>query len=655
MRRILIESFAPLWEIFRTKEAAVREVSEVFYEMMRRLRIEEQLLAYAEEFEQEGENALAKEYSQIYRIVMDLLDKTVELLGDERISIREYREILQAGLEASSVGVIPPGYDRVVVGDIERSRLSDVKVLFLAGANDGLLPKNVEHGGIISQSDRECFSKYDMEIAPTDRERSFIQNFYLYLNLTKPSEKLYITWFRVSQEGKETRRSYLVNSMRGLFPGVKPVTVTEGKKKHIMTAKSGLNDLVEGLKRAKQGDIDLKWAGLCCWYQKQEDWKEYVERLFSAAYYHYLAKPMGKDVTRALYGTVLAGSVTRLEKFSACAFSHFLQYGLRLTERDLGEFAPVDMGNLFHEALERYSAAMEEAGYHWFDVPREVQEALMQQAVERTIEAAADTFLFQDARTAYLVERIRRILRRTIETIADQIKNSHFTPEGYEVSFSFAENLNALNFSLSEEEKMRLAGRIDRLDTYKAENKVYVRIVDYKSGDRDFQLLSLYHGMQLQLVVYMNSAVELMQQKYPDQEVLFGGMYYYHLDDPVIDGDASTTDAEIKEKILEKLKLKGVCGTQEDASAAKKVRRADAEEFQVLSRFVNHKIQKAGYDIYKGDISVAPYQLGDHEGCDYCPYHGVCGFDPSMPGQDYRRLENIKDEDVILEKMRKEI
>lgn len=656
IRERLIMQFQPLRKVFQDKESDVTQQSKAFYGFMKALAVEDTLKEYAEQFEREGETALYREYIQIYKIVMDLLDKMVEVLGDEKLPLREYRQILEAGLEAAAVGIIPPGYDRVVFGDIERSRLSDVKVLFLAGVNDGLIPKASEHGGIISQSDRECFAEHEMELAPTDRERSFIQKFYLYLNLTKPAEKLYMTWFRVSQDGKETRKSYLTGIIRKMFPEIVPVKAEENTGlEDIVTPKSSIDFFVRGLKEAKSGQVMPEWRALYQWYAGQAEWKQRIHPFLEAVFYRHTSLPMGKEVTRALYGAVLENSVTRLEQFSACAYSHFLHYGLKLEERDMGEFAAVDMGSMFHQALQFYSAALEQAGYQWFDIPEEKQQEFIEQAVEETVSLAGNTVLLNDARTSYLVERIRRILHRTIKTIAEQIRTSHFTPEGYEISFSFAEHLEAVNFQLSEEEKMRLKGRIDRIDTKKEEDRVYVKVVDYKSGSREFQLLSLYHGLQLQLVVYMNSAVELMKKKYPEKEVLPGGMYYYHLDDPVIDAASVRSEEEIQEKILEELKLKGVAAEVEDPSASKKSQMAGREEFRILSNFVNRKISNIGRQILAGDIEASPYQLGDKTGCDYCPYHGVCGFDPAMPGQEYRKLEQIKEQDEILNRMSKEI
>lgn len=654
LREGLVQRFLPLWETFHEKKT-VREASERFYALIAGLDVEERLREYETYFQEQGQTSLAREYAQIYRVVMDLLDKMVELLGEERITVREYREILESGMEAAAIGIIPPGYDRVVLGDIERSRLSDVKALFLAGVNDGLIPKAVEHGGIISQSDRELFAANQMELAPTDRERSFIQKFYLYLNLTKPSERLYLTWFRVSQDGKEGRKSYLVDAMRRMFPQFVPVRVEEqAKMEQIVTEKSSRKFFVEGLKLAKKGEISLEWRALCHWYAQQGRWGE-VEPFFEAAFYSYHSGKMGKDITRALYGNVLENSVTRLETFSACACSHFLQYGLRLKERSLGEFAPVDMGSMFHEVLERYSHAMEKAGYHWFDVPKDVQERLIDEAVEAALGSGFDRLLLEEARTSYLLERMKRILRRTVEAIAEQVKTSHFTPEGYEISFSFVEDLKAVNFTLSEEERMRLRGRIDRIDTHKEGREVYVKVVDYKSGSQEFQLLSFYHGLQLQLVVYLNSAMELMKKKYPDREVLPGGMYYYHIDDPVVEGDSTKTDEEIRAEVFKKLKLKGVAAKAEDESVNARTKRIGSEEFEVLSGFVNHKIREIGQKIFDGEVAANPYRLGDEKGCDYCPYHGVCGFEPGEPGQGYRQLEQVKDEAEIFRKMKEEM
>ena len=259
----------------------------------------------------------------------------------------------------------------------------------------------------------------------------------------------------------------------------------------------------------------------------------------------------------------------------------------------------------------------------------------------------------RDPGTAYTIQRILRILKKTIETIGIQVSQSNFTPEGYEVSFSFAQDLESVNFTLSEEEKMRLRGRIDRIDSQKEGDKIYVKVVDYKSGNTQFSLVSLYHGLQLQLVVYLNAAVEILKKKYPNQEVIPAGMFYYHIDDPVIEAKGNPTNEEIQKKVLEQLKLNGIGLDWQDESVSRKSQKADSEEMEVLSGFVNKKIKDIGEKICHGEIQVNPYRLKDKTGCDYCPYGGICGFDGKIPGYDYHRISDEKEQSVILEKMRK--
>lgn len=190
LRIRVMEPFLELTAVFRKKGATVRECTTALYQFIVSLQIEQQLKYRENQYKEAKDLAKAKEYAQIYRIVMDILDKMATLLGDEVMDISEYAKVLEAGFEAAKVGVIPGGYDCVMIGDIERTRLDDIKVLFIVGVNDGIVPKSDNRGGIISQLEREELAKNHMELAPTARERVFIQRFYLYLAVTKPSKKL---------------------------------------------------------------------------------------------------------------------------------------------------------------------------------------------------------------------------------------------------------------------------------------------------------------------------------------------------------------------------------------------------------------------------------------------------------------------------------
>lgn len=677
IREAVYENFKPLLMAFRGKENTVSTQTFELYSLIRRLDMEQLLKERGEFFEKNGNQARAKEYDQIYKIVMDLFDKVTSLLGDETMTIREYSDILDAGFEAAKVGIIPPGNDTVTVGDIERTRLNHIKILFFVGVNDGVVPKAGNQGGIISQFEREKMAEYHLELAPGAREKVFIQKFYLYLNMTKPSERLYVTFCRVNSDGKALRRSYLIGTLLKLFPQLVVEEPSEEETlEGVLTAESALPFLMEGLN--KPVEDEEAWTALLAWYLSDEGDREKALQLFDAAFGVHQDDAISKAVTKALYGNTLDNSVTRLEQFAACAFAHYLSYGLRLRERELQQFASVDMGNIYHDVLERFAKGIEMSEYTWFDIPQEAQDALLSQSMEDAIAGSGIGDVFEDARNSYLLKRMETTAKRTIWALMLQVRKGKFVPSGFEVSFSRAERLDAVQFQLGEDEKMRLRGRIDRIDTYETDDKVYVKIIDYKSGNTSFSLLNFYYGLQLQLVVYMNVALELTKKIYKGKDTEPAGIFYYHITDPMVDSDGGESEEEIRRSILEQLKVGGLVnedpeiygamdtdftGTSSvipvalkaDGSLKAASKTASAYEFGLMSDYVRKKIEHVGKEIFAGNVSVKPYLLGDRSGCDYCPYHTICGFDVRMPGFSYQQFEKFDSSEEILAHIREEV
>jgi len=441
-----------------------------------------------------------------------------------------------------------------------------------------------------------------------------------------------------------------------------------------LTPESGLEFFLQGLQEKSKEEF---WNALTNWYLKDERFKEQVQALLNAAYDSYSDEPISHAVTKALYGMTLENSVTRLERFASCAFAHYLQYGLGLRERELLQFASVDMGNIYHETLEHFAKRVEASEYDWFTMPQEVANKFVEEAMEETIAGYKGVAAFEESRNRYLLSRMKHTLYCTVWALIHQVKKGRFVPSEFEVSFSGYHDFNAIRFHLSEEEKMNLRGRIDRVDTYEDNGKVYVRIIDYKSGNTSFSLLNLYHGLQLQLVVYMNAAMELVGKKHPDKQIEPAGIFYYHVKHPMVDGTGNESDEEIRGALLEQLKLNGLVnenpevyrgmdeelsgsstvipvGLKADGSLKATSKVASAEEFAVISEYVNKKITETGKRIFAGDVAMRPYQLDKQSGCDYCPYHAVCGFDSRLPGYNYRKLDSVGDNEAIMEKLRGE-
>lgn len=630
------------------------------------------LADYEEEFKKAGNPVNAKEYGQIYRLVMQLLEQVVGLLAEEEISFEEFADILEAGFGEIQVGTIPQNVDRVVVGDIERTRLKEIKVLFFLGVNDGNIPKSSTKGGIISDIDREFLAGSGMELAPTPRQQMFIQRLYLYMNMTKPTERLVLSFAKVDGEGKSMRPAYLIDTVKKLFPALKVEhPELEGVESQIWTRRSGMGYLASGMREYAAGyDAGAKdFYALYKAYEKSEG-QEILDKLTQAAFWQYKEKRLGKELAQALYGHILRGSVSRLETFAACAYRHFLSYGLALKERTEFGFEAVDMGNVFHEVLHVFADKLEESGYTWFNFPESFSRKAVSEAMEAVASSYGDTILYSSARNAYAIGRMERILCRSVQTIQYQLRKGTFEPESYELAFSGVSDLESVNIALSESERMMLSGRIDRVDTYEDAKHVYVKVVDYKSGDRHFDLVALYHGLQLQLVVYMNAALELQKKKHPDKEVEPAALLYYHVTDPVVEAGKPLTEEEINDKIVEQLRQEGVVNgsldvigqldqelsgksqvipveLKKDGSLGSRSKALDKDQLQLISTFVSQKVKQTGKQILEGEIGMHPYENGDRGACTFCEFKGVCGFDPTLKGYEKRNLAGMTGEEAL--------
>ena len=674
------QQFADTVEILHmAPRAKAGEYVDHLYDFLEQNQVQQKLLHYQQQFEQEGDLAKAREYAQIYRLVMDLLDQIYGLLGEEEISLQEFADILDAGFGEITVGTIPQNVDRIVVGDMERTRLKQVKVLFFLGVNDGNIPKNASKGGIISDMDREFLIESGTEMAPSPRQQMYIQRLYLYLNMTKPSERLYLSYAKVNSDGKGIRPSYLIDTVRKLFPQL-TVEYPQNRSRieQIEGRQEGARYLAEELREYADGTLqEEERQDFYLMYRAYEADPQGRDRLTAAAFRRYKESGLSRIVARALYGKQLENSVSRLETYAACACRHFLQYGLSLREREEFGFEVSDMGNVYHAVLENFAGKLAESGRTWWDFEDNFAAKVVREAIEGYAVTYGETVLYSSARNEYAITRMSRILTRTVLTLQQHLKQGSFQPDDYELSFRFAEDLDSIHVDLSEEEKMHLQGRIDRIDVSEDAEHVYVKVIDYKSGNKKFDLAALYYGLQLQLVVYMNAAMELESRKHPDKEIVPAALLYYHIDDPTIETPVELTDEQINEQILAKLRMNGVVNSDpevverldhylQDKSAVIPVEKKkdgsfsarsgilSREEMQLVSAYVDAKIRDIGREILDGKIAANPYEKGNEEACTYCAYKKVCGFDGSIPGYEKRQLEDL-DKQTLMQRMQETV
>ena len=547
--------------VLTKRNKTVSEVTKALYDFLVKEELQKKVKEYEIRFGNDGELALEKEYGQVYRIVIELFDKFVELLGEEQIALKEYCALLDAGLEEAKVGVIPPSLDQVVAGDIERTRIKDIKAVFLLGANDMYIPGKENAGGILSEHDRELFQKGGVVLAPGAKEKAFIQKFYLYLLMTKPSEQLYVTYSKVSADGKTLRPAYLIQDLRRMYKKMEIQDADCQPDKKELTPKSGFAYLIEKLQKKHEG-LGTEWQELYTWYRQNPKWRKKIEQIVEACFYEKPKDGLTTRTAQRLYGTILENSVTRLEKFSACAYAHFLSYGLNLREREEYTFQAIDLGNIFHSAIEHFAKKLEAEGYTWTTLPEVRREELIEESVEESIVDYGNTILYSSARNEYIIKRLKRMMRRTVWALTKQLEKGDFMPGGYEISFGGASGLSTSDIALDGHGRMRLRGKIDRVDICEDEDNVYVKVIDYKTGAKAFDLGELYYGLQLQLVLYLNTALELESRKNHGKTVIPAGIFYYQMKDPIVDKEKD--EEKLEKKILKELRLDGVVNAREE-------------------------------------------------------------------------------------------
>ena len=658
IRKYIMETLEPLTDSFSRPRSTVGEKCRALYDISVKLDIQKKLSARSERLREKGLLSLSGEYRRIYKVVMDILDKMVEILGPEPMSVSDFRSILDSALSDSRMGLIPPGNDQVTVGDMERTRLSSVKVLLFLGVNDGIIPSAGSNTGIISESEKTLLKERGLRLSPTPAEELFRQRFYIYLALGTPSEKLFISYCELNGNGETMRPSSLVNTIKTLFPDSEVIRRDPHDITNPERPEEGLI-LLPALSGSITGGRERnRFLELYKYYLTHPEYGERLNLIREMLRPAVSEDSVGYDTAELLYGDHLTISPTRLEKFAGCMFAHFLTYGLGLMERQEFSFEPMDLGNVIHKSLERYAKTLKASGRKWQDLTETQQRELADEMVDITVKDYGDNILFDSDRNTYNIKRIKRLMRRSVWAISKQLENSEYIPYAFEqkVVIPLTDNVT-------------LRGIIDRIDICRDGDAVLVKIIDYKTGDTKFDILSCYNGIQLQLPLYMKAASEKITKDLGCGAVA-AAMFYYNIKDPVISA-AKIPDAlsDPENGILEELtpnglmdsepdrllKLDSTIGTgskstatgvsiKKDGTPGKNKSLITAEQFRALESFTSRKAASLSESVLSGSIEKNPYMNGDLTSCRYCPYESVCRFDPSGGSDRYRIIDGKADE-----------
>lgn len=644
LREIVFEILEPFLKSCRRTGDKAGTCVEALKGLLAACGVREKTQKLAEELENGGNSALSQQYGQIFEQTVELLDKIALLMADEVLPLREFKEILISGFSEIKTGTIPPVLDVVTAGDLNRTRLGDIKVLFVLGCSDGNLPQVNKNAGLFSGYERS-FLKTDFELAPDVFEDLCMQRFYLYLCFNRPKERLYLTWPARSAAGEEFMPTGVFEELPELIRGSCSVNKKDedsgckGRKEGRLAA--ALREFVKTSREgAENAEVLQEAAGLL----KNCD-AENARKILDGALYSNVRRPLDAGLAAELYGDVLKGSISRFEKYYECPYMHFLTYGMGLKERKVYEIQAANMGTIYHDALERYSKRLAEEGLSFRNVDDERSHEISDLCAQEAISGQPGDIFSSTARNSYFQNRIKQITRKTTDALRAQVRAGRFEPEDFE--YMFAEKIS--------DGKIRFSGKIDRIDVFEdAESgNVFVKIIDYKSGSKEFSETDIYDGVQLQLAAYMDQALKETKRRHPDAEVKPGGIYYYLINDKFVKNDdenrkkyqmkgLTLSEYDIPEAMDSDL---GGAGTSsgiiqvgyDKNGFSRGSRVAGEDEFKNLISFAEKKIEEAGENIMAGDVKLEPrFENARENACRFCEHRDICRFEAGNFGTDIR-------------------
>ena len=669
IRKEIIEPLLKLQEEIK-KDRNVKNITIALYNFIINQNIEEKISKKISKLEEKDLLDLAKEYKESYEIILDIFDKMVLIFDDEKITIDKYQKIFKIGLKNSGLGKIPGTADQVILGDIDRSRSHKVKVVFILGLNDGVFPSSNKDEGFLNDSDREILKQDGIELANGTIDNLYEDKFNIYKAFTTAEEKLYLSYSSSDKDGKSLRPSVLVSQIKKMFPEMKEESDVINKKYEIVNKKVTYEELIENIAKIKNREkIDEIWYQIYNYYKEQEEWNKKLTSDMQGLNYTNLPERIKQENIDKLYGNTLKTSISRLEKYRGCPFSYYLQYGLRLKEKETLKIQSFNTGSFMHETIDSFFKVVREEDIDLAEIEEDKILEIVSNIIDESLNLNKNFIFTATAKYKVLVRRLKRIITKALKYIIITIVNSDFEVSGTEVEFGEKGKYEPIILELDSGKKIEITGKIDRIDTAKNEDGKYLRIIDYKSSAKNIDLNEVYAGLQIQLLTYTDAICR-------KEDIMPAGIFYFSLLEQMANADKRLNEDEIEEMIRKNFKMKGLIiadvkiikmndntlksGTSNLVPAGittkgeinqRNTNGVKQEEFKILQEYIYKTIKDISKEILSGKIDLKPYNKQGKTPCEYCEYKTICGFNTKLNNNKYNYIDK-KTKDDILNKMR---
>ena len=616
------------------------------YDYLEEVNLPETLQAQTERLFAAGDAQRAEETAQLWGILCGVLDQFVEILGDTTLDAEEFASLMRLILTQYSVGTIPVTLDAVNLCEMTRNDRHTVRALFLLGANDGVLPAAENRGGVLRDEDRAALEQHEIFLAPHGMEQFHLEIQNLYAALAQPTEKLTVSYPISDGKGAEKRPSFVIGRIARLLPSISVETESVDKEYRLSTRTTALEYAGEQIGGA-----------LWRYFEKQGDAKSALEAMRAAS--HYTRGRLSPGAVRALYGDAVTLSASRMDKARSCHFAYFMRYGLRAKERTGAGFDAPQIGTFVHDVMENtLRAAKERGGLH--ALSEEALHELVRASIEAYIDRVLPDLNEKSARFQYLFRRLCAAVDRIMDEVSEELKSSDFEPLAFELAFGADGQLPAITIR-EENGTARVVGKVDRVDGWLHDGKLYLRVVDYKTGKKSFDLAELRYGLGLQMLLYLFTLKEEGQMLFGGHEIVPAGVLYTPTREPMLRCARDTAPEKIEKARKKELRRSGMVledpavlqamehsaltspcylpiAVKKDGAVTGSL--ASAEQLGKLSKYVDRLLHEITQEVFAGNIDADPYaRTPQLSACTYCEFANACHFENGC-GSD--RMEYIK-------------
>lgn len=635
---------------------SVREVSEIFYNFLLELNMPDTIAKYIDKFTAEGELRLAKEYEKIWEIITSSLDEIVNLCGQQKVSPKGFYDLLVTAFSQYKVGFIPSAVDRVLVGNTERTRFEGIKALFVLGVNEGVFPIAPKPDGVLGDADKDAMKMLGFEFSTTSSVAAYYSQFCAYQAFTMPMLKLFISYSKTGNDFKSIRKSYIIDRICRIF-NIKEISECSIEDMHYIHSKEPLKELLCSRMSDYSGgkEISPVWRSVYGYFDKNTD---LINKISDFMKSDNIAMHLSDDNLRALIPILSHTSVSKIERYMACRYAFFIDYVLSLDVIKEDAVDSLEIGNITHEVLERLSRE--------FGMSRQSLEKVDNITIVKRTEELIDDYIAKftalsddlTPRQEYAFKRLKNTILMSFLAVKNQILSSAFEPMGYEIEFNDSSDMGSICLQTSSGLPVTLTGKIDRADICHTDDGSFVRVIDYKTGNKDFKLDDVLYGLSVQLLVYLNKLVST------DDNFKYGGAMYFPVKEAFSGADGRLSSEEAEKKLKGAFKFKGIVPFEDklldmyDETIAKSLRHGSAKdkrislkEFETMDAYLQKKLGSICDGILDGDFSVSPCKKNNFTPCQYCDYLSVCRFDPSEGRGDFTRYKSLAKYDEIIKEM----